>query len=64
VVLENLSLDGALLKIDSKVLDYVSPDDVCDLMLCSNPVACPVKYSCKIVRFDEDHIGVKFVGHG
>jgi hypothetical protein len=62
VILENLSLEGALLKTNNKLLNQLKPNDVCDLMLCNDPNVCPTKYSCKVVRFDSEGIGVQFMG--
>lgn len=62
VMLENLSLEGALLKTNSAVLNRLNPDDMCDLMLCNDTALCPTKYSCKVVRFDSEGIGVQFMG--
>jgi hypothetical protein len=62
VVLENISIDGALLKIDPNKLTHLETDELCSLMLCDNPELCPPKYSCRVVRFATDErIGVQFV---
>jgi hypothetical protein len=61
VLLENLSLDGAFLKIDNYLLNSLKPDDLCDLLLCNDPNLCPIKYSCKVVRLDSEGIGVTFM---
>ena len=62
VMLEVLSLEGALLRTNSGLMNSVKPNDVCDLLLCNDPNICPTKYSCKIVRLDSEGIGVQFMG--
>ncbi|HEY3307761.1 MAG TPA: PilZ domain-containing protein [Desulfuromonadaceae bacterium] len=58
-IIQNISLSGALIKLN-EVIPYVSPGDECGLMLCSDPDVCPVKYICRVIRCDADHVGVQF----
>lgn len=59
-VIENISLSGALIKLD-KIPDNMNPGDKCGLLLCSNPDFCPVNYTCKVSRLDSGIIGVQFM---
>jgi hypothetical protein len=60
-VIVNLSLTGALIELNDKIPDSVRPDNVCDLMFCTNPDLYPIKYSCKIIRVDSEMIGLQFL---
>jgi hypothetical protein len=60
-VIENLSLSGALIKLDNNIPNNIRPGDNCDLMLCSNPDLYPVKYTSKVIRVDSAIIGVQFL---
>ena len=60
-VIENVSLSGALIKLDDKVPISIHPGNRCDLMLCGNPELCPLKYTCKVIRLDSAIIGVQFI---
>jgi len=60
-VIENVSLSGALIKLNDEIPTSMQPGDRCDLLLCSNPELCPVKYTCKVIRLDSAIIGVQFI---
>ena len=60
-VVENVSLTGALIKLDNKIPSSMQPGDRCDLILCSNLDSCTTKYSCKVIRLDSAIIGVQFL---
>jgi len=40
----------------------LKPNDVCDLTLGKAKDLYPSKYSCKVVRFDTERVGVQFLG--
>jgi hypothetical protein len=63
VVLENISIDGALLSLVRSNLTNLDTNEICSLMLCDNPDLCPPKYPCRVVRFatGKDRIGVQFL---
>ena len=61
VLLENISIEGALLNTNNELLNHLKRGDLCDLLLCNDPDLCPTKYSCKVVRFDSEGIGVQFM---
>jgi len=63
-MIENVSLSGALLKLNDKMPIGMRPGDRCDLMLCDNSDYCPIKYSCKVIRIDSEIIGVQFLELG
>lgn len=60
-VIENISLSGALIKLQDAIPSEIRPGDNCALILCSDPEACPIKYVCRVARCDSDHIGVQFI---
>lgn len=60
-VIENISLSGALIKLDNKIPNSVHFGDKCDMMLCSNLDSYPVKYTCKVIWLDSANIGVEFL---
>jgi len=60
-VIENLSLSGALIKLNDKFTDSIQPGATCDMIFCSNPDLYPVRYACKVIRLDSEIIGIEFV---
>jgi c-di-GMP-binding flagellar brake protein YcgR len=60
-VIKNISLSGALVMLNSKFPTNIHPGDTCDIMLCSNPDFCPVRYTSKVIRVDSAIIGVQFL---
>lgn len=60
-VIENISLSGALIKLDNMVSHKLSSGDKCHMMLCSNLDSYPVKYTSKVVRYDSEVIGIEFL---
>lgn len=61
VLLENISLGGALVKLEHKKPDSLYIGAKVDLMLCSNPDLCPTKYSCKVTRIESESVGINFL---
>jgi c-di-GMP-binding flagellar brake protein YcgR len=60
-LLEDISLGGALIKVNNGVPKSLQIGDECNLMLCHNPDLCPSKLSCRVVRHDSDCIGIRFL---
>lgn len=60
VQLDNISISGALLRVNDDELSSLDIGDSVSLMLCTNPNLCPAKYPCKVIWFDSSNIGVKF----
>ncbi len=60
-IIENISLSGALVKLDNNIPSGVRPSDKCYLILCSNQDSYPVKYTCKVTRLDTSVIGIEFL---
>jgi c-di-GMP-binding flagellar brake protein YcgR len=60
-VIENLSLSGALIKLNNNLPNTIHPGDNCDLMFNSDPDLYPVKYTSKVVRVDSEIIGIQFL---
>lgn len=57
--LVNISLSGALVKVDTKPQFKIG--DLCDFMLSLKTAEVPVKRTCKIMRLDNEFIGVMFL---
>jgi hypothetical protein len=47
-VIENISLNGALIKLTDTIPNNVHLGDNCDLLLCTKPYSNPVKYTSKV----------------
>lgn len=60
-VIENISLSGALIKLNDKITNSIQPGDTCDMIFRSNPDLYPVKYTCKVIRLDSAIIGIEFL---
>jgi c-di-GMP-binding flagellar brake protein YcgR len=60
-LIENISLSGAMIKLNDRVPDSVHPGDTCDMIFCSNPDLYPVKYTCKVIRLESAIIGIEFL---
>jgi len=60
-VIENISLIGALIKLDNRMPDNIRPGDTCDMIFCSSPDVYPIKYTSKVVRLDSALIGIEFL---
>ena len=60
-VIENISLSGALIKLNGKLPDIIQPGSMCDMVFSSNPEVYPVKYTSKVVRFDSAFVGIEFL---
>ncbi len=59
-VIVNISLTGALIRIDANAPEGIKPGGECSLMLCGDAEECPIKYKCKIIRTDAKCVGVQF----
>jgi c-di-GMP-binding flagellar brake protein YcgR len=60
-VLQDISLGGALIHVKDGVLANLEVGDICRMMLCDNAESCPIKHTCRIVRFDSVSMGVQFI---
>ena len=60
VLLDNISLSGALVKVGNEPPDSLYIGATVDLMLCNNTDLCPTKYACKVVRLESSDIGINF----
>jgi len=63
-MIDNVSLSGALVRLQVPAPLGIRSGDECGLMLCSDPGICPVRYSCRVIRIDSDCIGLEFVELG
>jgi c-di-GMP-binding flagellar brake protein YcgR len=62
VILENISLGGALLVLEHNKDACLDVNKIYQLALCDNPDLCPSIYSCNVVRITEDgKVGIKFL---
>jgi c-di-GMP-binding flagellar brake protein YcgR len=60
-LLENLSLNGALIKVNNGVPDSIQVGGECGLMVCHTLNVCSVRRPCKVIRYDSVKMGVKFL---
>ena len=60
-LLEDISIDGALIKVSHGISSRLNVGDTCNVMLCHNPNSFPVKHSCKVIRKDMVNMGVRFL---
>jgi PilZ domain len=63
-LLDNISLNGALIKVGNEQLDGLFKGARVELLLCSNPDLCPTKYTCEVIRYASSDIGVNFLKMG
>lgn len=60
--IENISLGGALVRLDSEIPSCVRPGSTCALRLWGKQQeANPVGYTCRVVRFDSASVGVQIL---
>jgi c-di-GMP-binding flagellar brake protein YcgR len=62
-LLVNLSLNGALIKVNNGVPDSIHVGAECGLMLCHILNVCSEKRPCRVIRHDLVNLGVKFLTH-
>jgi c-di-GMP-binding flagellar brake protein YcgR len=60
-MLQNISLGGALIQVSNGVPANLAVGDICRLMLCLNVDSCPIKHTCRVVRYDMVSMGVHFL---
>ena len=60
-MLQDISLGGALIKVKDGIPVSLEVGDICRLMLCLNVDSCPIKHTCRIVRYDSVGMGVQFL---
>src|SRR6185369_10355089 len=58
--LGDLSLTGALIKLNDKVPNGLHVGEMCGLMLSKNPKLSSAKYTGRIVKLDSDSVGISF----
>jgi hypothetical protein len=56
----NISLGGALLRLNDGNSATPRPGAMCVLLLCGKPQVCPVKYTCQVVRRGAEVVVVQF----
>lgn len=59
--LHDISLGGALIQVKDGILAKMEVGDICRMMLCTDSDSCPIKHTCRIVRFDTVSMGVQFL---
>ena len=60
-IIENVSLTGALIKMDAAIPAALCPGVTCDLMIYSEMPGSCTEYKCLVVRIDSNLIGLKFL---
>jgi hypothetical protein len=58
-LLNNISTTGALIEMNGPFPHGIKCEDACTLKVL---LLSPVKYSCKIVHLEADHVGLQFLG--
>lgn len=59
--IENVSLSGALIKLDEAIPSVVCPGVTCNLVLYSEMPGCRTGYKCQVVRLAANMVGLKFL---
>jgi hypothetical protein len=59
--IENISLGGALVKLNEEVPKRVKPGFTCGLRLCGAPEINPVEYTCRVARLGSAAVGVQIL---
>ena len=59
--IENISLGGALVKLNYEVPNRVQPGFVCCLRLCGTQETNLVEYTCRVARLGSDIVGVQIL---
>ena len=59
---KNLSLSGALIKLNDQTPKNIHPGDNCYLIFNSHQDLYVIKYNSKVVRVDSEIIGIQFLG--
>jgi hypothetical protein len=59
--IENISLGGALVKLNNEVPNRVKPGFTCGLRLCGTQETNPVEYTCRVARLDSAIVGVQIL---
>lgn len=60
-MIENVSLTGALIKVDNTIPMVISPGVTCSLMLYGKLPDDYTEYKCLAVRVDSNRIGLQFL---
>lgn len=60
-ILENISLDGALVTMTSSLPYVIQLGDTCNLLFCGDQEFSPNEYNSKVVRISTPKVGLKFV---
>jgi c-di-GMP-binding flagellar brake protein YcgR len=59
--IENISLGGALVKLNDEVPNRVQPGFMCSLRLCGARETNLVEYTCRVVRLGSAIVGVRIL---
>jgi len=59
--IEDISLGGALVKLNDEVPNRVQPGFTCGLRLSGTQETDPVEYTCRVVRLDSAIVGVQIL---
>lgn len=60
-MLQDISLGGALIKVQDGIPVSLEVGDICKLILCLNIDSCSIKQICRVVRHDSVNMGVSFL---
>ena len=59
--LEDVSLTGASIKVDSHIPEHLQVGDVCDLVFCYDNDDFSLKHPCRVIRRDSENLAVSFI---
>jgi hypothetical protein len=60
-LLENISLGGALIKVNEDVPNSLQVGAECTLVLCSDSGSCSSKHLCRVARCNFANMGIQFL---
>jgi hypothetical protein len=60
-VLENISVDGALVTMTNSLPNVIQLGDTCGLLFCSDQEFSPNEYNSKVVRISSPYVGLQFI---
>ncbi len=61
-ILEDISLEGALVTMTSSLPYVIGVGDSCRLLFCGDQEFCPNEYNSKVVRISSPKVGLQFIG--
>ena len=60
-LLEDVSMGGALLKVDEHIPPHLQVGDTCDLVFCYGTDDLSLRHPCRVIRRDSAQMAVSFI---